>query len=127
MSQGLKRTNLPVEEMVLDRQTAGHDPRYWCLPPMRDDPDEVVRVSGGYEFHLVTRGRQVGVWRNWTVAQSMVTGYPDAAHKGHHLYVSCTTEWQAHCQLGVHPHPVDPQWKGKEVRSTVKRCTWVQP
>ncbi|KAJ7786798.1 hypothetical protein B0H14DRAFT_3506383 [Mycena olivaceomarginata] len=82
------KTNMKAAEMVPDTNTAGHDARYWCLPPMREDPDEVVAVGNGYEFHLVSQGRQVGVWKNWTVAKSM--------------------EWQAHCQLGVHPHPVDP-------------------
>jgi hypothetical protein len=51
-----------------------------------------------------------------TVAQSMVTGYPNATNKGHHTYESCVGEWQAHCQLGVHPHPVEPPHteKGKQ-------------
>jgi hypothetical protein len=61
----MAKTNLPVEEMLPDRDTRGHDPRYWCLPPMREDPDAVVPITGGYKFHLVTRGRQVGVWKNW--------------------------------------------------------------
>jgi hypothetical protein len=38
----------------------------------------------------------------------MVSGYPAAAHKGHDTYASCVVKWQAHCQLGVHPHPVAP-------------------
>ncbi|KAJ7799344.1 hypothetical protein B0H14DRAFT_2617077 [Mycena olivaceomarginata] len=59
----MAKTNLPVEEMLPDRDTRGHDPRYWCLPPMREDPDAVVPITGGYKFHLVTRGRQVGVWK----------------------------------------------------------------
>ncbi|KAJ7028754.1 hypothetical protein C8F04DRAFT_1188379 [Mycena alexandri] len=104
----LRKTNMMVEEMVPDLETPGHDRRFWCLPLICDDLDKVVAIGGGYEFHLVTRGRQVGVWRNWTVAQSMVTGYPDAAHKGHHTLRGCVREWQAHCQLGVHPHPVEP-------------------
>ncbi|KAJ7358558.1 hypothetical protein DFH08DRAFT_802376 [Mycena albidolilacea] len=77
---------------------------------MREDPDEVVAIGYGYEFHLISQGWQVGVWKNWdrTVAKLMVSGYPGSAHKGHHSYGSCVKEWQAHCQLGVHLHPVDP-------------------
>jgi hypothetical protein len=49
-----------------------------------------------------------------TVTQAMVSGYQHAAYKGHHSYTSCVVEWQAHCALGVHPHPADPQnSKGK--------------
>jgi hypothetical protein len=58
----LTKTNLPVEEMIPD---TSRDSRYWCLPPMRDDPDSVVAIGGGFEFHLVTVGREVGVWKNW--------------------------------------------------------------
>ncbi|KAJ7897380.1 hypothetical protein B0H13DRAFT_1884676 [Mycena leptocephala] len=105
------KTNMTAEEMVPDMNTPGHDPRYWCLPPIRDDVDDVVPVGGGFEFHLVTAGRKVGVWRDWTVAQTMITGYSHNGHKGHHSYAACVQEWQRHCPLGVHPHPVDPNWK----------------
>ncbi|KAJ7711347.1 hypothetical protein B0H14DRAFT_2645828 [Mycena olivaceomarginata] len=104
------KTNMTAAEMVPDMNTAGHDAHYWCLPPKREDSDEVVAIGNGYKFHLVSQGRQVGVWKNWTVAKSMVSGYPDSAHKGHHSYGSCVKEWQAHCQLGVHPHPMDPNF-----------------
>ncbi|KAJ7017498.1 hypothetical protein C8F04DRAFT_1279271 [Mycena alexandri] len=104
----LHKTNLPPAEMIPDTQTAGHDPRYWCLPPMRGDLEEVVEVGNRFEFHLVSQGNQVGVWNDWTVAKSMVSGYLDGANKGHHTYAVYVREWQKHCQLGVHPHPVDP-------------------
>jgi hypothetical protein len=65
MARNLGPTNMTPEEVVPDTRTQHHDPRYWCLPPMREDPDAVVSIGGGYEFHLVTQGRQVGVWRNW--------------------------------------------------------------
>jgi hypothetical protein len=61
----LTKTNMKKEGMVPDVDTPGHDPQYWCLPPMREDPDTVVPISGGYAFHLVTQGREVGVWKNW--------------------------------------------------------------
>ncbi|KAJ7842532.1 hypothetical protein B0H14DRAFT_2586255 [Mycena olivaceomarginata] len=80
------KTNMTAAEMVLDMNTIGHNARYWCLPPMREDSDEVVAIGNRYEFHLVSQGQQVGVWKNWTVAESMVSGYPGGAHKGHHLY-----------------------------------------
>ncbi|KAJ7932996.1 hypothetical protein B0H13DRAFT_1856651 [Mycena leptocephala] len=104
----LPKTNMTADEMVPDVDTPGHDPRFWCLPPKRGDFDEVVPLGGGFEFHLVTAGRQVGVWRDWTVAQTMVTGYPSNGHKGHHSYAGCVREWQQFCPLGVHPHPGDP-------------------
>ncbi|KAJ7771184.1 hypothetical protein B0H14DRAFT_3509128 [Mycena olivaceomarginata] len=104
----LPKTNMTADEMIPDTQTKGHDPRYWCLPPMCEDPDSVVAISGGYEFHLVSQGRQVGIWKSWTAVKAMVSGYPDGAHKGHHTYAGCIGEWQVHCQLGVHPHPADP-------------------
>jgi hypothetical protein len=59
------KTNMTAAEMVPDMNTTGHDARYWCLPPMREDFDEVVAIGNGYEFHLVSQGRQVGVWKNW--------------------------------------------------------------
>ncbi|KAJ7810966.1 hypothetical protein B0H14DRAFT_2606845 [Mycena olivaceomarginata] len=61
-------------------------PSIWCLPPMQEDPDAIVAIGGGFEFHLVTQGRKVSVWKNWTVAKSMILGYPGAAHKGHDSY-----------------------------------------
>ncbi|KAJ7030417.1 hypothetical protein C8F04DRAFT_1186823 [Mycena alexandri] len=108
MSNTVKKTNMTRDEMVPDLHTPGHDQRFWCLPPIREDLDAVVPVEGGFELHLVTQGRKVGVWRSWTVVKAMVSGYPDAAHKGHHSMASCVQEWQAHCQLGIHPHTVDP-------------------
>ncbi|KAJ7363882.1 hypothetical protein DFH08DRAFT_949516 [Mycena albidolilacea] len=53
-----------------------------------------------------------------TVAQAMVLGYQHAGYKGHHSYTSCVVEWQAHCALGVHPHPVDPQTSKEKVLAT---------
>jgi hypothetical protein len=65
MSGNLVTMNMTLEEVVPDTMTEGHDPRFWCLPPMREDLNVVVRNGGGYEFYLVTQGRKVGVWRNW--------------------------------------------------------------
>jgi hypothetical protein len=65
MSPRLPKTNMTEAEMVPDTLTEGHDPRYWCLPPAREDFDAVVPVTGNYEMHLVTQGHQVGVWKNW--------------------------------------------------------------
>ncbi|KAJ7238451.1 hypothetical protein C8J57DRAFT_1528761 [Mycena rebaudengoi] len=103
-------TNMAAGEVVPDTQNAGHDPRYWCLPPQRDSPNVVVGEpnKGKYSFYLVTQGRVVGTWRNWTIAEAMILGYSGAAHRGHHTYDGCVIEWQQHCALGVHPHPADP-------------------
>ncbi|KAJ7117956.1 hypothetical protein C8R43DRAFT_960460 [Mycena crocata] len=122
MAPQFSKVLLPVDEMLPDNRTPGRDPRFWCLPPMRDEPNLRVPRSQ-YAFYLVTRGRMVGVWRRWSVAQLMVTGFPDAGHKGHDSYESCTAEWQEHCQMGVHPHPADPslerQGKMRESRADV--------
>ncbi|KAJ7898801.1 hypothetical protein B0H13DRAFT_1884165, partial [Mycena leptocephala] len=67
-----------------------------------------AKIMGGYPMYLVTQGRQVGIWHNWTVAKTMVEGYPQSTFRGHHTVEGCTREWQIHCGLGVHPHPVDP-------------------
>lgn len=40
----------------------------------------------------------------------MVSGYPSGAQRGHHTMSGCVREWQKHCVLGVHAHPVDPQF-----------------
>ncbi|KAJ7074819.1 hypothetical protein B0H15DRAFT_806620 [Mycena belliarum] len=95
-------------EMVPDTQNPDHDPRFWCLPPIREDLTKPHRQTGGAPLHLVTEGRQVGIWRSWTVVQEMVQGYSGAAHRGHASVPDCIEEWQRHCILGAHPHPVDP-------------------
>ncbi|KAF7373977.1 hypothetical protein MSAN_00610500 [Mycena sanguinolenta] len=76
------RTNLTLEEMLPEVGNADHDPRYWCLPPVRDEPNG---RRGRFPMYLVTQGEKVGVWHNWTVVQAM------------------------HCLLGLHPHPPAPQ------------------
>ncbi|KAJ7029077.1 hypothetical protein C8F04DRAFT_1265296 [Mycena alexandri] len=65
MLNALQKTNMTAEEMVPDSDTIGHDPRFWCLPPIHEDLDAVVAIGGGFEFHLVTNRRKVGVWRSW--------------------------------------------------------------
>ncbi|KAJ6530770.1 hypothetical protein B0H19DRAFT_1082481 [Mycena capillaripes] len=59
-------------------------------------------------MYLVTQGRRVGVWYNWTIVKAVVDGYPSGAQRGHQTMKSCVAEWQQHCVLGVHPHPMDP-------------------
>ncbi|KAJ7855818.1 hypothetical protein B0H13DRAFT_2357661 [Mycena leptocephala] len=104
--QTLRPTNMNVREMIPDIFNPRHDPAFWCVPPTHDAPSE--NHGGGYPMYLVTQGRQVGIWHNWTVAKTMVEGYPQSAFRGHHTVEGCTREWQIHCGLGVHPHPVDP-------------------
>ncbi|KAJ7727805.1 hypothetical protein DFH07DRAFT_970020 [Mycena maculata] len=76
----LAATNLDVNDMVPDDVNPDHDRRYWCLPPMRNEKSK--DRHGAYPLYLVTRGRQVGVWHNWTVVKAMTTGYPLAACAG---------------------------------------------
>ncbi|KAJ7711354.1 hypothetical protein B0H16DRAFT_1817009 [Mycena metata] len=44
-----------------------------------------------------------------TVVKKMVEGYPSNGYRGHRTLVGCINEWQLHCALGAHPHPVDPK------------------
>ncbi|KAJ7916656.1 hypothetical protein B0H13DRAFT_2323133 [Mycena leptocephala] len=99
---------MTAEEVIPDSFNGAHDPRFWCVPTMHDSPHESGSGSG-YPMYLVTQGRKVGIWNNWTAAQSMVTGYPNSGYRGHHTVQGCVEEWQVHCLLGVHPHPADPQ------------------
>ncbi|KAJ7096172.1 hypothetical protein C8R44DRAFT_749019 [Mycena epipterygia] len=104
----LPKTNMTAEEMVPNTQDPHHDPRFWCLPPIRDDLTAPTRSQRGAALHLVTQGRQVGIWKSWSAAQAMVTGYGGACNHGHATIAECVEEWQELCRLGVHPHPVDP-------------------
>ncbi|KAJ7024806.1 hypothetical protein C8F04DRAFT_1192100 [Mycena alexandri] len=52
----------------------------------------------------------------------MIAGFANAAHRGHHRLSGCVAEWQAHCQLGVHPHPVEPS-KATATSSSTTRAT----
>ncbi|KAJ7861844.1 hypothetical protein B0H14DRAFT_3445100 [Mycena olivaceomarginata] len=99
-------TNMTIDEMIPDHTNPGHDPRFWCLPPVRDKPNG---TPGNYPMYLVSQGRQVGVWHNWTVVKAMVTRHPSGAQRGHKTMVGCVAEWQEHCLLGVHPHPAEPK------------------
>ncbi|KAF8196391.1 hypothetical protein K438DRAFT_1968108 [Mycena galopus ATCC 62051] len=100
------KTNMTANEMIPDTFNPLHNPEFWCVPATRDMASE--KCSGGYPMYLVTQGRQVGIWKNWTMAKTMVDGYPESAYRGHHSVEGCIQEWQLHCALGVHPHPVDP-------------------
>ncbi|KAJ7238551.1 hypothetical protein B0H12DRAFT_1075226 [Mycena haematopus] len=102
----LKRTNMTAQEMVPDSTNPAHDPRYWCLPPVRDQPSPTGR--GSRRLYLVTQGKVVGIWHNWTVVKAMVSGYSEGAVRGHDTMEGCVAEWQQHCALGVHPHPAMP-------------------
>ncbi|KAJ7832281.1 hypothetical protein B0H13DRAFT_2371030 [Mycena leptocephala] len=107
MAPLLPPTNMTADEMIPDTTHSSHDPQFWCLPPVWDQPSEGA-TQGKFPMYLVTQGRKVGVWHNWTVVKPMVSGYPSGAYRGHKTMNSCVLEWQEHCALGVHPHPVDP-------------------
>lgn len=55
-------TNMTINEMIPDRTNPAHDPRFWCLPPVRDSPNG---KPGRFPMYLVSQGRKVGVWHNW--------------------------------------------------------------
>ncbi|KAJ6574046.1 hypothetical protein B0H19DRAFT_1253803 [Mycena capillaripes] len=105
---------MTFEEMVPDTRDLARDSRYWCLPPVRDQPADVQ----GNQMYLVTQGIKVGIWYNWTTAKAMVSGYSSGAQRGHRTMTGCIKEWQQHCVLGVHPHPADPRGASQEVRAT---------
>ncbi|KAJ6589550.1 hypothetical protein B0H19DRAFT_1249079 [Mycena capillaripes] len=126
----VQKTNITAQGMIPDNQNVAHDARYWCLPPIRDTPSE--GGGGNYPFYLVSQGHQVGVWHNWTVVKAMVDGYPAGAQRGHSTMKGCVDEWQLHCALGAHPHPVDPQISRapaarSESRSPTKYSTATAP
>ncbi|KAJ7707078.1 hypothetical protein B0H16DRAFT_1746637 [Mycena metata] len=103
----LELTNMTAADVIPNTLNPAHDSRYWCVARMHDTASE--RMPGGsYPMYLVTQGRKVGIWNNWTAAEAMVTEYPSAGYRGHHTVEGCVQEWQAHCQLGVHPHPAAP-------------------
>ncbi|KAJ6517555.1 hypothetical protein DFH09DRAFT_1332353 [Mycena vulgaris] len=105
MATLLPPTNMTAAEMVPDTRNPARDSRFWCLPPMRGGNGN---GDGHFPMYLVTQGRIVGVWKSWTVTKAMVDGFPAGAQRGHHSERACVEEWQLHCVLGVHPHPVDP-------------------
>jgi hypothetical protein len=63
MTPVLIPTNMSAAEMIPDNENPAHDPRYWCLPPVRDERN--AKPQGGYPMYLVTQGRSVEVWHNW--------------------------------------------------------------
>jgi hypothetical protein len=63
MSLMLTPTNLTTEDMFPETDNTAHNPQYWCLPPVRDEPSE--GGVNGYAMYLVSQGRNVGVWHNW--------------------------------------------------------------
>ncbi|KAJ7888017.1 hypothetical protein B0H13DRAFT_2342111 [Mycena leptocephala] len=106
----LKPTNLPAEDVVMDDREDGKDVRFYCLPPYYGKTGHKARAKqgGGYPFHLVSQGHQVGIFDNWLEAQASLSGYPDSANRGYHSVAECIDAWQALCPLGIHPHAVDP-------------------
>ncbi|KAJ7853403.1 hypothetical protein B0H13DRAFT_1904079 [Mycena leptocephala] len=123
----LTQTNLRAEDMVMDDRVDGNDPRYYCLPPYYGDPGRMSqprRAGGGYVFHLVSQGHQVGIFDSWLgggdddqaiarpQAQASLTGFPECANRGYHSITECINTWQGLCVLGIHPHPVDPEFTG---------------
>ncbi|KAJ7446062.1 hypothetical protein FB451DRAFT_1412422 [Mycena latifolia] len=100
-------TNLRPEEVVMDTRGA-KDARYYCLPPFRGDRTREVGRGGGFPWHLVFQGHEVGVYNYWPEAKASLTGYPNSGNQGFYSEEECIDAWQAMCVLGLHPHPVDP-------------------
>ncbi|KAF8182179.1 hypothetical protein K438DRAFT_1956291 [Mycena galopus ATCC 62051] len=105
MAAALPATNMKLEDVIPDVSNPTHDPRFWCLPPVNDKPAPGRSES---KMYLVTQGRKVGVWYNWTVVKAMVDGHSSGAQRAHTSMAACVAKWQEHCALGVHPHPPAP-------------------
>ncbi|KAJ7138030.1 hypothetical protein C8R44DRAFT_728200 [Mycena epipterygia] len=106
----LARTNMSIGDMIPDTVDPSHDSRFWCLPRMHAEVDAALGRGSGFLLYLVTQGCEVGIWKDWTVVNALVTGYPGGAQRRHHSVQGCIEEWQQHCCLGIHPHPVDPEY-----------------
>ncbi|KAJ6508189.1 hypothetical protein C8R45DRAFT_921961 [Mycena sanguinolenta] len=100
------RTNMTAAEVIPELGNPAHDPRFWCLPPVRDQPNTHPR--GHFPMYLVTQGERVGVWHSWTMVQAMVSGHSSGSQRGHRTMINCISEWQEYCALGLHPHPPAP-------------------
>ncbi|KAJ6451147.1 hypothetical protein C8R45DRAFT_1113691 [Mycena sanguinolenta] len=121
----LQRTNMTAADMIPDTFNPQHDERFWCVPKLHDSKTD--GDSGGSPLYLVTQGHKVGIWHNWTVVKAMVSGYQHSAYRGHRTVEGCIEEWQEHCRLGVHPHPVDPQFARDASRESPKKKSLMTP
>ncbi|KAJ7156209.1 hypothetical protein C8R46DRAFT_1294775 [Mycena filopes] len=103
-------TNLPREEVVMDRRPGStRNPRYYCLPPFRGNPGSPPpQPQSGYRYHLVWQGYQVGTFDTWAAAKTSLSGFKGSGNKGFNTVEECIEAWQAMCPLGIHPHPVEP-------------------
>ncbi|KAF8208328.1 hypothetical protein K438DRAFT_1961821 [Mycena galopus ATCC 62051] len=92
-------TNMRADEVIMDTRSEGQDTRYYCLPPFHGNAEREAR-----KFYLVSQGRVVGVFDDW-----------QAGGKGDHRTYKSMDEsivaWQGLCRLGLHPHPVDPEFE----------------
>ncbi|KAJ7813471.1 hypothetical protein B0H14DRAFT_2604944 [Mycena olivaceomarginata] len=84
---------MTAEQVIPDSFNRAHDLRFWCMPAMHNSPRE-SGLGSRYPMYLVTQGRKVGIWNNWTAAQSMVSGYPDSAYHGHHTVGPMIIGWE---------------------------------
>ncbi|KAJ7678414.1 hypothetical protein B0H17DRAFT_1206871 [Mycena rosella] len=80
---------MTVEDMVPDTVNPQHDAQFWCLPRMHSTASE-RQSSQGFAFYLITEGRKVGIFNNWTLAQAMVTNFPSGGYRGHQTVEGCT-------------------------------------
>ncbi|KAF8129444.1 hypothetical protein K438DRAFT_1789119 [Mycena galopus ATCC 62051] len=99
-------TNMRADEVIMDTRGGGQDPRYYCLPPFHGDAEREIK-----RFYLVSQGRVVGVFDDWLMAKASVSGFPDNSHRAYKTMHECIIAWQGLCRLGLHPHPVDPEFE----------------
>ncbi|KAJ7917312.1 hypothetical protein B0H13DRAFT_2322554 [Mycena leptocephala] len=94
----LPRTNLAIEDLVMDNREKGKDSRYYCLPPYYGDP----------------KRHRVGIFDSWLEAQASLTGFPDSAVRGYHSLAECIEAWQGFMRSGDPPPPIDPAFGGSQ-------------
>ncbi|KAJ7782427.1 hypothetical protein DFH07DRAFT_949231 [Mycena maculata] len=115
----LRRTNMSVDEVVMDEQGV-KDRRYYCLPPFRGDRTQVLLEghAGRYPLHLVAQAHIAGIFDNWPEAKASITNYLDGSHQGCYSEEECIDVWQRLCMLGIHPHAVDPVYAPPACRAS---------
>ena len=63
---------------------------------------------GKYEWYIVYKGREPGIYDNWEEANAQVCGYSGNCYKGFHSYAQALKSWVDHLgkQKGGHEHSV---------------------
>ncbi|KAF8197281.1 hypothetical protein K438DRAFT_1967517 [Mycena galopus ATCC 62051] len=129
--------NISPNDLIMDTRRGGQDSQYYCLPLFHGEAERGVK-----RLYLVVQGHVVGVFDDWRVvcreqefglnecfrlsAKASVSGFPDNSYRAYKSMDECIIAWQALCQLGLHPHPVDPEFD-HTARGPLARAVWTPP